>query len=348
MAMGETMKTPEQPCLYDYIEAFDAPGPEPDQEGFLMKSDRAERKPSSIREWLTCTTQECDFTAMITRRDKGPCVNFTSDNPTHRKECLRRAPEHSVAFGSTSPNGCMAAATAYALKKHGSTVTPETVDGWLQREPGELPTHIGEYMLKLRLLESGYMIRNVFPERAVNYSRLSAPNSDYTFEDYKSSFLEVCDNETLRQYFDGEAAQRHHDGMMEYMSTFNQAVAKYRREGLYREEYRNASITDVAEWLRSWSVIACRKTEDIRKTEVAFHAVVVEHVRHITGGWVRAEYYDPAADGQSRISVDRRPELEDIFCPHPDYGYMLVRAANASITAYSEGLAEERANGMTK
>jgi len=294
-------------CLRDFVEAVDSGEVDPCTANslgcFAVKRNEIVEFNGEQVETLECGMEACSAVATLKHGPVEPGMQLSTCLAENDWRCQKIKEVVEVLPCQTDDKSCLPTATAYLLSKFGSTLSPEDIDVWLQRKPNEYPSYEGQIALDLAILKAGYAIKCVYPKTKPDIKDYYREGSELTYEDY----IEATKSRSSEDYLGTLYTKEMFVKDMAYMLEVSKKFTKYEESGQLIYDYSDITPEDIAEELRTSAIRGTINISDGENHES--HAVVVENIKTVRGGWVVAQYFNSYSDGPSRIVTERARDL---------------------------------------
>jgi len=312
-------------CLRDFVEAVDSGEVDPCTASsigcFVVKRNEIEEFNGKKVEYLVCDAGTCTAIATLKHEPGVPGIQTATCHDDNVLRCHTIGEDKEVLPRQTDETSCLPTATAYQLAKFGSTRSSEDIDVWLQRKPNEPPSPKGQTELNLAILKAGFSLERVYPKEISRLSDYYKEGSTLTYEDYVETALKYKNWKSIRDYFETTYTKEVFLQHMARCREDSKVFAEYEASGQLVYNYRDITPEYVAEKLKTHAIRAIVNYFD-GKTDVQ-HAVVVEDVKSVRGGWVVGQYFCPDFEKPSRIMTKRARDMHRLF--RLEYGLALIK-----------------------
>ncbi len=282
---------------------------------------------------VRCGQAACNAYCKIEDVEGGKYVAATSFQRKSRDgECTVDLATPETYLRQSDEYSCLTTATAYALEKLGSKHTAQDIDGWLQREPGTLPTSGGMIALKLALLQAGFSLELVQCKDAVRLEDYYREGSTLDYEDFKAAILRLRNWRSVREHFETTYTKAVFLQDMAFRRVAAKDFEPYLQTSQFRYTYDEVTPEVLTHMLTS-SVVRATISSHNGETDI-YHEVVVEDVRRVAGGTIVLKYFNPAFEFPSRLSEIRARTLSHILLL--DLGITLIRRWEGAHQSTSE------------
>lgn len=288
---------------------------EASDEAFAIRHTFRETVNGRLLQGVMCTEVACRSGAIIDL-ERRAIAESTYEFPLCQP-CIRR-PELNVEDQRlpqiTSANGCLAAATTFALQKFGSTVKSEVFDAWMERKEGQSPTYEGMRCLRLKLLEAGYAIETILPCNFITSSEFLRPDSPYSYEDFVRQSLRLDPREKNRQWLSSVFTDQAFEQWINEGRLLEAKFEPFRANGQLKITAAEVTVEAMARRLQMEALQCNILSED--DSESYTHSVVVTDMRHTKSGDIIMTYFSPGTQiGEtsylSRIVEVRKASLSE-------------------------------------